>query len=69
MRAAAIVADDAPGFDALVEQIRILESESIIGNGLRGCSPAGRATEVVLVCNILDQMTGLGRPMSYRIGR
>ena len=26
MRAAAIVADDAPGFDALVEEIRILEA-------------------------------------------
>ncbi len=33
------------------------------------CSPAGRGTEVVLACNILNQMTGLGRPMSYRIGR
>ena len=30
---------------------------------------AGRGTEVVLACNILNQMTGLGRPMSYRIGR
>ena len=28
-----------------------------------------RGTEVVLACNILNQMTGLGRPMSYRIGR
>ena len=28
MRAAAIVADDAPGFDALVEQIRILEANA-----------------------------------------
>ena len=42
---------------------------SIIGDGLRACSPAGRRTEVVLACNILNQMTGLGRPMSYRIGR
>ena len=42
---------------------------SIIGAGLRACSPAGRGTEVVLACNILNQMTGLGRPMSYRIGR
>ena len=30
---------------------------------------AGRGTEVVLACNILNQMTVLGRPMSYRIGR
>ena len=42
---------------------------SIIGDSLRACSPAGRGTEVVLACNILNQMTGLGRPMSYRIGR
>ena len=33
------------------------------------CSPAGRGTEVDLACNILNQMTVLGRPMSYRIGR
>ena len=42
---------------------------SIIGDSLRACSPTGRGTEVVLACNILNQMTGLGRPMSYRIGR
>ena len=43
--------------------------KSIIGDSLRACSPAGRGTEVVLACNILNQMTGRGRPMSYRIGR
>ena len=43
--------------------------KSIIGDSLRACSPAGRGTEVVLACTILHQMTGLGRPMSYRIGR
>ena len=43
--------------------------KSIIGDSLRACSPAGRGTELVLACNILNQMTGLGRPMSYRIGR
>ena len=42
---------------------------SIIGDSLRACSPAGRGTEVDLACNILNQMTGRGRPMSYRIGR
>ena len=42
---------------------------SIIGDSLRACSPAGRGTAVALACNILNQMTGLGRPMSYRIGR
>ena len=29
---------------------------SILGDGLRACSPAGRGTEVVLVRNILNQM-------------
>ena len=43
--------------------------KSIIGDSLRACSPAGRGTEADLACNILNQMTGLGRPMSYRIGR
>ena len=42
---------------------------SIIGDSLRACSPAGRGTAVDLACNILNQMTVLGRPMSYRIGR
>ena len=42
---------------------------SIIGDSLRACSPAGRGTEVDLACNILNQMTVRGRPMSYRIGR
>ena len=42
---------------------------SIVGDSLRACSPAGRGTEVVLACNILNQITGLGRPMSYRIDR
>ena len=43
--------------------------KSIIGDGLRACSPAGRGTAVVLACSILNQMTGLGRPISYRIDR
>ena len=43
--------------------------KSIIGDSHRACSPAGRGTAVVLACNILNQMTGLGRPMSYRIDR
>ena len=43
--------------------------KSIIGDSPRACSAAGRGTEVDLACNILNQMTVLGRPMSYRIGR
>jgi hypothetical protein len=43
--------------------------KSIIGHGLRARSPAGQATEAVLACNILNQMTQRGRPASYAIGR
>ena len=42
---------------------------SIIGDGLRARSPAGQRSEVVLGCEILNRMTALGRPASYRIGR
>ena len=43
--------------------------KSIIGGGLRARPPGGRQTETVLACNILNQMTELGRPASYSIGR
>ena len=42
---------------------------SIIGAGLRARSPAGQGSEAVLGCAILNRMTALGRPVSYRIGR
>ena len=32
-------------------------------------SPAGQGSEAVLGCEILNRMTALGRPVSYRIGR
>ncbi len=43
--------------------------KSIIGDGLRTRSPAGRGTEAILACNILNQLTALGKPVSYAIGR
>ncbi len=43
--------------------------KSIIGAGLRARAPGGRVTEVVIACNVLNQMTELGRPESYGIGR
>ena len=43
--------------------------KSIIGGGLRARSPGGRVTEARLACNVLNQMTDLGRPESYSIGR
>lgn len=42
---------------------------SIIGDGLRVRSPAGRETEAVLACNMFNQMTARGTPVSYGIGR
>jgi hypothetical protein len=41
----------------------------IIGSGLRTRSPGGRVTEATIACNVLNQMTELGRPASYSIGR
>ena len=41
----------------------------IIGESLRARSRAGQETEAILACNILNQMTQLGRPASYAIGR
>ncbi len=43
--------------------------KSIIGDGLRVRSPTGQGSEVVLGCEILNRMTELGRPVSYRLGR
>ena len=42
---------------------------SIIGDGLQARSPDRQGSEVVLGCAILNRMTALGRPVSYRIGR
>ena len=41
----------------------------IIGESLRARSRAGQETAAILACNILNQMTQLGRPTSYAIGR
>ena len=40
----------------------------IIGEALRARSPGGQAAETLLGCNVLNQMTDLGRPRSYSIG-
>lgn len=39
------------------------------GRALRARSPGGRGSEAVLACNILNRMTALGRPTSYRVGQ
>ncbi len=43
--------------------------KSIIGSSLRSRSPGGRVAETVIACNLLNQMTDLGRPDSDAIGR
>ena len=43
--------------------------KSIFGGALRARSPSGRVTEVVLACNVLNQMAERGRPESYRMVR
>ena len=43
--------------------------KSSIGESLRTRSPGGQETEAVLACNVLNQMTQLGRPASYAIDR
>ena len=42
---------------------------SIFGGALRARSPAGQVAEALVACNVLHQMTDLGRPDSYAIGR
>ena len=44
-------------------------STSIVGDCLRARSSSGHRREAVLACHVLNQMTELGRPVSYRIGR
>ena len=43
--------------------------KSIIGGGLHARSLGGRVTEAVIACNVLNQMTELGRPKSYSMSR
>ena len=43
--------------------------KSILGDGLRARTAAGRAVESVLSCNVLNRMTELGRPKSFALGR
>ncbi len=43
--------------------------KAIIGDSLRARILAGQGTEAVLACNLLNQMTARGKPVSYGIGR
>ena len=42
---------------------------SIFGGALRARSPAGQVAEALVAGNVLNQLTDLGRPDSYAIGR
>ena len=46
----------------------VFRYKSIIGPGLRARTAGGRKTEALLACNVLNRMTELGWPASYRIG-
>jgi hypothetical protein len=43
--------------------------KSTFGEALRARSPGGQEAEAVFACNVLNRMTELGRPASYRVGR
>ena len=43
--------------------------KSIFGGALRARSPGGQVAEATVACNVLNQMTDMGRPDSYAIGR
>ena len=43
--------------------------KTIFGGALRARSPGGQVAEVRVACKVLNQMTHLGRPDSYAIGR
>ena len=42
--------------------------KTIIGGRIRARHPQSQEAEVVMGCNILNRMTGLGRPESFAIG-
>ncbi len=43
--------------------------KSIIGEALRARTSGGQMVESLVACQVLNRMTSLGRPESYRIGR
>ena len=53
---------------ALVENA-FFRYKSIVDWSLGVLSPGGRVTEAAIACNVLNQITELGRPESYSIGR
>ena len=46
----------------------IFRYKTIIGRGMRSRTLAGQQVEVQLACNVLNMMTSLGMPDSYRVG-
>ena len=46
----------------------IYRYKTIIGGSMRSCTLAGQGVEVQLACRVLNAMTHLGMPDSYRVG-
>jgi hypothetical protein len=46
----------------------IYRYKTIIGRGVRSRTLAGQQVEVRLACKVLNTMTSLGMPDSYRVG-
>jgi transposase len=46
----------------------IYRNKTIIGRGMKSRTLAGQRVEVKLACSILNTMTSLGMPDSYRVG-
>ncbi len=42
--------------------------KTIIGDKLRARHPRSQKAEVIIACNVLNQMTGLGMPESFEVG-
>ena len=51
---------------AMVENA-VFRYKAIIGRGLRSRTLEGQRIEVLLACRILNKMTRLGMPNSYRV--
>jgi hypothetical protein len=42
--------------------------KTIVGPRLRARHPKSQQAEAIIACNILNRMTGLGMPESFRVG-
>ncbi len=59
----------ASGYHRQARAENAFRYKTIFGGALRACSPGGQVAEALVACNVLNQMTELGRPDLYAIGR